>query len=176
MAMSYVEQKRRKDAAAIAPTPEEEQARIDQIRKDHENKLRAEEADALRREREARGVVFIKRVIDPHERPNIQTVTSSWEPLTPSMCTEDALHGKGGACGLDVAKERGFKTGWDEVPEDMMYGDMTMRERLLLDLRQHKSTRHAVSAGNANVRTAEQMRAARAQRPLPEGFIENPRL
>ena len=176
--VSYTTLKERKDAAAVAVaiTPEEEQRRIAALIADRERAKLAEEAEATRDYHAQRGEVHIKTVIDPHEGPRA-TVTSSWVSLTPSMCAESAAHGRGGGCGWDGAKEIGFPNGWDSIPEDMVleWKGITARQHAQNVLAQHKAVAHTTS-GPTHVRTPEQTRAAHANRPLPETFVENPRL
>jgi hypothetical protein len=182
--ISYTTLKERATAAASVAVVEapvdveltlDEQAKLAAQIERHENAKLAEAAEAEKAAHAERGEVWISRVIDPHEPPRLQTITGAWEPITPSLCTESALHGRGGGCGWDAAREMGFKGGWDSIPEDLMYGDITVRELALEKLRQHQSIKH-VTSGPAHIRTPEQAKAVRAQRPLPEGFIENPRL
>lgn len=180
---SYTTLKERAEAAAgvaVAVEPhgvevtDDEQRHVAAVVEDYHMRQLAKEADAIKMQHHERGEAHVTRVIDPHEG-RLASVTSSWVPITPSMCTESALHGRGGACGWDAAKELGFSAGWDSIPEDLRYGDVLMRDYALEKLRQHKSIRH-VTSGPAHIRTPEQARAARANRPLPETFIENPRL
>lgn len=154
---------------AVELTPQEEQQRISALLADREAAKLAKEASEAKAIHAERGEIWIEKVIDPHEG-RLATVTGSWQPLTPSMCTEPR-------CGYDAAKERGFTNGYDSIPEDLVYpwNNKPARQDAEELLAQHKAVRHATS-GPAHIRTPEQARAARAQRPLPEGFIENPRL
>lgn len=150
-------------------TPDEEQRRIAMLIADREQQRLAEEARAANLERVERGQKLVRRVIDPHEG-RLATVTSSWEPLTPSMCLD-------ADCSYDAAKERGFVNGYDSIPEDMVlpWNGKTARQDAEDLLAQHTAIAHS-TAGPAHIRTPEQVRALRAQRPVPETFVTNPRL
>lgn len=179
---SYTTLKERAEPAAgvaVAEAPDDEveismdeQRRLAaQIRQNEIARLaqEAQEAKAIHAER---GEVFIARAIDPHAG-RLMSITSSWEPVTPSLCTEQGQYG--GGCGWDAAKARGFKGGWDSIPENMTFDGKPVREIVLKDLEQHKALRH-VTSGPAHIRTPEQIRKAREQRQVPDTFIENPRL
>jgi hypothetical protein len=185
MAVSYTTLKARKDAAAAAVTVTEAPGADIEITFDEQRQVAAQVermemaalaklADEEKAAHAERGEVYIAKVIDPHER-KLATVVGSWEPITPSLCIEAASHGYGGGCGWDAAKEVGFKSGWDSIPEDMRFGTQSMREFVLEKLAQHKSIKH-VTSGPTHIRTPERAKAERAKRPLPEGFVENPRL
>lgn len=180
---SYTTLKERADAAATASaqavelTPQEEQRRIAALIADRERAKLAEEAAAAKSYHAERGEIHIKKVIDAHEG-RLATVTSFWTTITPSMCAENATHGYGGGCGWDAAKARGFKNGWDSIPEDMVlpWNGKTARQDVEELLAQHKAIEHPTSGGVSHIRTPEQARAAHANRPVPETFVENPRL
>lgn len=185
--VSYTTLKERADAAAqsagvtVTEAPEidleitlDEQEQVAAQIERLEMARLAEAAEEAKAEHALRGEVYIARVIDPHER-KLATVVGSWEPITPSLCTESATHGYGGACGFDAAKACGFKRGWDDITEDMKFGGQPMRDFVLEKLQQHKSIKH-VTSGPTHIRNPEQMKQVRANRPLPEGFIANPRL
>lgn len=160
--------KREADAAEL--TPQEEQRRIARLIAEREMAKLAEDANALKQQRVERGEIWVSKVIDPHEG-RLATVTGSWQPLTPSLCREPN-------CGYDAAKETGFKDGWDSIPEDMVlpWNGRTAREHVEVTLAQHSAIAHPTGGAPSHIRTPEQARAARANRPLPETFIENPRL
>lgn len=180
---SYTTLKERAESAAgvaVAEAPKgateismDEQKRLAaQIVQDERAKL-AQEAQEAKAAHAERGEVFIARAIDP-QAGRLMSITSSWEPVTPSLCTEQGQYG--GGCGWDAAKARGFKNGWDSIPENMVFDGKPVREIVLKDLEHHKALKHVTSGGVAHVRTPEQMRKAREQRPVPDTFIENPRL
>lgn len=178
--VSYTTLKERADASASvteAPTDEVEIS-MEERRKlaaqiAHAERARlAQEANKARDEHIERGECFIARAIDPHAG-RLMTITSSWEPITPSLCTEQGNYG--GGCGWDAAKMHGFTGGWDTIPENMTFNGQLVRDYVLEKLEQHKALRH-VTNGPTHVRTPEQIRKAREQRPVPDTFIENPRL
>jgi len=177
--VSYTTLKARADAAsgvAVAEAPEgvitEEEVAELAAREERKQVVAQLEEEQLKHLE--RGEVFVARAIDPHEG-RLMSITSGWVPITPSLCTEMGKYG--GGCGYDAAVKCGFKGGWDSIPENsvMPKSGLPVREHVLDILRQHKATQH-VSSGPAHVRTPEQARAARAVRPVPETFIENPRL
>ena len=157
-----------------AAGPVDDQERLNALIANEEMKKLAAIAEATRGSRFERGEMCIFRVIDPHEG-KLATITSSWEPITESMCTEAG--DRGGGCGWDAAKAVGFKDGWDSIPEDMMlsWKGVSARAHVLEKLAQHKAVAHP-TAGPKHIRTPDQAIAARANRPLPETFVENPRL
>lgn len=148
------------DVAALAASDERKQA--------------ATQAEEEQFKHLERGEVFVARAIDPHEG-RLMSISSGWVPVTPSLCTEMGKYG--GGCGYDAAVKCGFKGGWDSIRENMVMpkSGLPARQHVLEILRQHKATQH-VASGSAHVRTREQAIAARAVRPVPETFIENPRL
>lgn len=119
--------------------------------------------------RTSAGQINRLKCIDPHVGMLATYTPTGWMALTPSMCT---LNEK---CCFDGAEAIGFKQGWDSIPEDLKWRNGTMREYALQQLADHKALRHA-TGGISHVRTAEEAVAARAERTIPEGFIENPRL
>jgi hypothetical protein len=157
------------ETKAAELTPEEEGQRIAALIADREQARLAAEANAVKQERAERGQKLVRRVIDPHEG-RLATVTSSWETLTPSMCLD-------ADCNYDAAKERGWKNGYDSIPEDLVlpWNNKSARQDAEDLLAQHVAIAHS-SAGPAHIRTPEQVRAIRAQRPVPETFVTNPRL
>lgn len=174
--ISYTTQKERADAAAGVAVAEAEvtEADVAALALSDERKRLADAAENEKRQHAERGEVFIARAIDPHAG-RLMSITSSWEPITPSLCTEMGKYG--GGCGWDAAKACGFKGGWDSIREGVVIPKTgkPAREHVLEQLRQHKAVAHPAS-GPAHIRTREQATAARAERALPEGFIENPRL
>lgn len=175
MATPRISQRVQEEAGEL--TPQEEQRRIAALIADRERAELAKEAAAAKAYHAERGEIHIKKVIDPHEG-RLASVTSSWMALTPSMCSENATHGYGGGCGWDAAKEIGFKNGFDSIPEDMTlpWNGKTARQHALEVLAQHKAIAHPTSGSVGHIRTPEQAREVRANRPLPETFVENPRL
>lgn len=175
---SYTTLKERADAAqAVELTPQEEQRRIAALIADRERAALAQEAAEAKAYHADRGEIHIKKVIDPHEG-RLASVTSFWTTLTPSMCGENANHGYGGGCGWDAAKEIGFKNGWDSIPEDMVlpWNGKAARQHAQEVLAQHRAIAHPTAGTVGHIRTPEQARAAHANRPVPDTFIENPRL
>ncbi len=158
-----------KEAEAVELTPQEEQQRIATLIAEREMARLAAEANDAKTIHAERGEKWIERVIDPHEG-RLATITGSWEPLTPSLCQEPR-------CPYDAAKEMGFKDGYDSIPEDLVlpWNGKTARQHAEAVLAQHVAIKHPTGAAT-HIRTPEQTRAARANRPLPEGFISNPRL
>lgn len=184
--VSYTTLKERRDVAegvtiaeveelpqAVAPVDEKQ--RIAALIANREMSQLAQEMGEVKAEHFRRGEMWVSRVIDPHEG-KLATVTGSWEPITESMCTEAGP--RGGGCGWDAAKEVGFKDGWDSIPEDMVlpWRNQTMREFVLEKLAQHKALAHPTAGTPSHIRSRDQAIAARANRPIPETFVENPRL
>lgn len=169
---SYTTLKARRDAAAGVAVAEATVDDITALAVSDERKQLAAQADDEKLKHLERGEVFISRAIDPHVG-RLMSITSSWEPVTPSLCTEMGKYG--GGCGWDAAVKCGFKGGWDSIRESMVMpkSGKPAREHVLEVLRQHKAVAHP-SAGPAHIRTREQAVAARAERALPETFIENP--
>lgn len=177
--ISYTTLKERAETAAsvaVAQAPEGIVTLEDvaELAASDERKRLANEAEKEQLKHLERGEVFIARAIDAHEG-RLMSITSSWVPITPSLCTEMGKYG--GGCGYDAAVKCGFKGGWDAIRENMVMpkSGLPAREHVLEILRQHKATQH-VTSGPAHVRTREQAIAARATRAVPETFIENPRL
>lgn len=157
------------ETVPVELSPEEEAQRIHALIHEREMAALAAEAEAKKSIHAERGEKWVRRVIDPHEG-RLATVTGSWEPITPSLCLEPD-------CSYDAAKELGFKNGYDAIPEDLVlpWNGKTARVHAEEVLRQHLAIKHP-TGGPAHIRTPEQARAARANRPLPEGFVTNPRL
>lgn len=155
--------------------PVDEQQRIGALIANREVARLAQEMSAAKDTHFERGEMWVSRVIDPHEG-KLATITGSWEPITESMCTETGP--RGGGCGWDAAKEVGFKDGWDSIPEDLVlpWNGKAARAHVLEKLAQHKAIAHPTAGTPQHIRTRNQAIAARANRPLPETFVENPRL
>lgn len=169
--VSYTTLKARADAQSVELTPEEEQQRLSQLVADYEQ---TKAAKAAREETAAhfeRGQIHRMKCVDPHAGKLATWVSLGWVDQTPSMCDADQK------CCYDGAEAIGFKGGYDSIPEDLVlpWNGKTARQHAEEVLAQHKALRHA-TAGPAHVRTPEQARAARAERPMPDTFIENPRL
>lgn len=171
---SYTTLKERADAAVGVAVAEMTEADVAAFAVSAERKQLAAEAEDEKLKHLERGEVFIARAIDPHVG-RLMSITSSWEPITPSLCTEMGKYG--GGCGYDAAVKCGFKGGWDSIhPSAIMpKTGKPARDHVLEILRQHKAVAHP-AAGPAHIRTREQAKAARAERALPETFVENPRL
>jgi hypothetical protein len=153
----------------------DEQKRVAALIANREMAKLAQEANETKSGHFERGEMWVSRVIDPHEG-KLATITGSWEPITESMCVEAGP--RGGGCGWDAAKAVGFKDGWDSIPEDLVlpWNGKTMRAHVLEKLAQHKAIEHPTAGTPGHIRSREQAIAARANRQVPETFIENPRL